>query len=336
MEIACQPRARDRRPARARRADRRPGRRAPPVLDGRVGDARAASCASASPSCPSRSTSTRPATCGRVLDGARPETVVVGSHLDSVPNGGWLDGALGVMAALEVLRALAAAGTPPVHGGARRLGRRGGRALRPQPVRLARPLPGRSTPTPCATCATPDGDAARGRACASTASTSTAPRGRRAAARRARLPRAAHRAGPGAREPRASRSARCSAPSASSATASIFRGQAAHAGSTPIDQRRDSFLAAARFALELREVAPSPRRRLHGRRRRAASRASSPRSPGETALLRRPAPPRRRRAGRDARRDAQAPPRAPPTAEGCTVEWEPHLADRADPVRRRR
>jgi allantoate deiminase len=35
-------------------------------------------------------------------------TVAVGSHLDSVPNGGWLDGALGVMAALEVLRAAAA------------------------------------------------------------------------------------------------------------------------------------------------------------------------------------------------------------------------------------
>jgi hydantoinase/carbamoylase family amidase len=37
--------------------------------------------------------------------------VVVGSHLDSVPNGGWLDGALGVFAALEVLRTAA---RPPV------------------------------------------------------------------------------------------------------------------------------------------------------------------------------------------------------------------------------
>jgi N-carbamoyl-L-amino-acid hydrolase len=47
------------------------------------------------------------------LAGARPETVVIGSHVDSVPNGGWLDGALGVMAALETLRTIAAAGTPP-------------------------------------------------------------------------------------------------------------------------------------------------------------------------------------------------------------------------------
>jgi N-carbamoyl-L-amino-acid hydrolase len=33
--------------------------------------------------------------------------VIVGSHLDSVPDGGWLDGALGVVAGLEVMRALA-------------------------------------------------------------------------------------------------------------------------------------------------------------------------------------------------------------------------------------
>jgi allantoate deiminase len=41
------------------------------------------------------------------LPGARRETVVIGSHLDSVPGGGWLDGAYGVMCALEVLRTLA-------------------------------------------------------------------------------------------------------------------------------------------------------------------------------------------------------------------------------------
>jgi allantoate deiminase len=33
--------------------------------------------------------------------------VVIGGHLDSVPNGGWLDGALNVIGGLEVLRALA-------------------------------------------------------------------------------------------------------------------------------------------------------------------------------------------------------------------------------------
>jgi N-carbamoyl-L-amino-acid hydrolase len=49
-----------------------------------------------------------------VLRGDRPDMLVIGSHLDSVPKGGWLDGALGVMAGLELLRTLAAGGTPPV------------------------------------------------------------------------------------------------------------------------------------------------------------------------------------------------------------------------------
>src|SRR5437588_6162518 len=47
------------------------------------------------------------------LPGASTKTVIVGSHLDSVPNGGWLDGCLGVLAALEALR-MHAASTPPV------------------------------------------------------------------------------------------------------------------------------------------------------------------------------------------------------------------------------
>jgi N-carbamoyl-L-amino-acid hydrolase len=47
------------------------------------------------------------------LPGASDRTVIIGSHLDSVPNGGWLDGALGVMAGLEALRMFATA-RPPV------------------------------------------------------------------------------------------------------------------------------------------------------------------------------------------------------------------------------
>ncbi|HEY8639123.1 MAG TPA: hypothetical protein VIL53_01310, partial [Solirubrobacterales bacterium] len=38
------------------------------------------------------------------LEGEQEPALAVGSHLDSVPQGGWLDGALGVMAALGVLR----------------------------------------------------------------------------------------------------------------------------------------------------------------------------------------------------------------------------------------
>jgi hydantoinase/carbamoylase family amidase len=49
------------------------------------------------------------------LPGASPKSLVLGSHLDSVPNGGWLDGALGVVTALEVLTAIArdTNGRPP-------------------------------------------------------------------------------------------------------------------------------------------------------------------------------------------------------------------------------
>lgn len=38
------------------------------------------------------------------LPGDGDETVIIGGHLDSVPNGGWLDGALGMMAGLGALR----------------------------------------------------------------------------------------------------------------------------------------------------------------------------------------------------------------------------------------
>jgi acetylornithine deacetylase/succinyl-diaminopimelate desuccinylase-like protein len=40
--------------------------------------------------------------------------VIVGSHVDSVPAGGWLDGALGVFTAVEALRTQAESGPPPV------------------------------------------------------------------------------------------------------------------------------------------------------------------------------------------------------------------------------
>jgi N-carbamoyl-L-amino-acid hydrolase len=40
--------------------------------------------------------------------------LLIGGHLDSVPNGGWLDGCLNVIAGAEVFRRLAEAGTPPV------------------------------------------------------------------------------------------------------------------------------------------------------------------------------------------------------------------------------
>jgi N-carbamoyl-L-amino-acid hydrolase len=50
------------------------------------------------------------------LQGDSERVLILGSHLDSVPNGGWLDGSLGVLAAFEVLRGLSEDfhGRPPL------------------------------------------------------------------------------------------------------------------------------------------------------------------------------------------------------------------------------
>src|SRR5437588_8795954 len=48
------------------------------------------------------------------LRGASDRVVLIGGHIDSVPNGGWLDGALNVMAGVEVMRRLAEEGEPAV------------------------------------------------------------------------------------------------------------------------------------------------------------------------------------------------------------------------------
>jgi N-carbamoyl-L-amino-acid hydrolase len=50
------------------------------------------------------------------LQGESDRGLILGSHLDSVPNGGWLDGCLGVMAGLEVLRGFSERfdGRPPL------------------------------------------------------------------------------------------------------------------------------------------------------------------------------------------------------------------------------
>ncbi len=50
------------------------------------------------------------------LRGESEKALLLGGHLDSVPNGGWLDGSLGVLASLEVMRRIAEEfnGKPPV------------------------------------------------------------------------------------------------------------------------------------------------------------------------------------------------------------------------------
>jgi N-carbamoyl-L-amino-acid hydrolase len=48
------------------------------------------------------------------LAGESERALLIGGHIDSVPNGGWLDGCLNVLAGAEVLRRLASEGRPPI------------------------------------------------------------------------------------------------------------------------------------------------------------------------------------------------------------------------------
>jgi N-carbamoyl-L-amino-acid hydrolase len=48
------------------------------------------------------------------LPGASERALLIGGHMDSVPNGGWLDGCLNVLAGVEVLRRIADEGPPPL------------------------------------------------------------------------------------------------------------------------------------------------------------------------------------------------------------------------------
>jgi len=48
------------------------------------------------------------------LRGRSERALLIGGHIDSVPNGGWLDGALNLLAGVEVLRRIAEQGEPPL------------------------------------------------------------------------------------------------------------------------------------------------------------------------------------------------------------------------------
>ena len=195
--------------------------------------------------------------------------LALGSHLDSVPDGGWLDGALGVIAALGVLRSYVDAGErPPATsssstGPTRRAPASAAACSAARPSRATLDLDDgpRADATPTAT---------RCRRCwPRTASTSTGSRGRRAPRAPRRLPRAAHRAGPAARG-RGLALAAVDGCVGVERHASSSRGQAAHAGTTPMDMRRDAGLAAARPRWRSSAI---PARTVASRRPAAAPRA---------------------------------------------------------------
>jgi hydantoinase/carbamoylase family amidase len=187
------------------------------------------------------------------LPGRSPAALILGGHLDSVPNGGWLDGALDVVAALEVLRRLAADGTP-------KLTVRLVSWADEEGARFGRSLFGSS-----AASGTMDPDLLRGLSDRDGVTLPEALAGcgvdlHRALDCRRQLEHAAAylelhiEQGPVLE--------RLDLPLGVvlgtfgvERHAIRFRGQSAHAGSTPMDARRDAFAAAARLALEVREIA---------------------------------------------------------------------------------
>ena len=188
------------------------------------------------------------------LPGLRPDTVIIGSHIDSVPNGGWLDGALGVLAGVEALRRYGGT-TPPVTLALVDFADEEG-------ARFSRSLLGSS--------------GASGSLVPDTVRNLTDWQGGRLADALAehgvdvdRMPEA--RQALEARRPRAYLELHIEQGpvlEASGKSTGVvigtygverhvlrFVGQAAHSGSTPIAMRRDAFLAAAETALACREIA---------------------------------------------------------------------------------
>jgi N-carbamoyl-L-amino-acid hydrolase len=188
------------------------------------------------------------------LRGDSDDALLIGGHIDSVPNGGWLDGALNVMAGVEVLRRIAEEGAPPV-------------TVRlvnwadEEGARFGRSLFGSSA----AAGSMADQDELRMRRDAGGAALPDV-----LAAHAVELDRALE-----ARRQLENAAAYLElhieqGPVLESLDLPLgvvlgtfgverhqitFRGQAAHAGSTPMDKRRDALAGAAKLELEIREIA---------------------------------------------------------------------------------
>ena len=190
------------------------------------------------------------------LEGAREPALALGSHVDSVPGGGWLDGALGVMAALGVLRAWSTAGERPPRtltlvDWADEEGARFGRSLFGSSVFSG-------TLDPAAVRELHDAD---GRVFAEVLAENGVELDRvsQAASRRERLS--------GYLELHIEQGPVLDAEGFAAAAVSgcsgveryrfHFDGQASHAGTTPMDSRRDAGLAAAEVMLRVEEIGRS-------------------------------------------------------------------------------
>jgi N-carbamoyl-L-amino-acid hydrolase len=188
------------------------------------------------------------------LRGGSEKALLIGGHIDSVPNGGWLDGALNVMAGVEVLRRIAEDGEPP-------LTVRLVNWADEEGARFGRSLFGSSA----AAGSMADQDELRARTDADGTPLPDALSGHgvdldRALEARRQLENAAAylelhiEQGP-VLESLDLPLGVVLGTFGVERNEITFRGQAAHAGSTPMDKRRDALAAAAKLALEIREIA---------------------------------------------------------------------------------
>ncbi|HEY7795046.1 MAG TPA: Zn-dependent hydrolase [Gaiellaceae bacterium] len=188
------------------------------------------------------------------LPGESERALVLGGHLDSVPNGGWLDGALNVVAASEVLRRIGEEGTPPVTvrlvSWADEEGARFGRSLfgssaaagsmaDQDELRALQDANGVSLPDAIAGFGVELDSALDARSeLANAAAYLELHIEQGPVLESLGLPLGPVLGTFGVERHRIT-----------------WRGQAAHAGSTPMDQRRDALAGAAKLALEIREIA---------------------------------------------------------------------------------
>ncbi len=188
------------------------------------------------------------------LRGESERAVLMGGHIDSVPNGGWLDGCLNVVAAVEVLRRITEEGTPPVTvrlvNWADEEGARFGRSLfgssaaagsmaDQDELRELKDRDGVALPDALREHGVELDSALGARSQLETAAAYLELHIEQGPVLESLdLPLGAVLGTFGVERHRIT-----------------WRGQAAHAGSTPMDQRRDALAGAAKLALELREIA---------------------------------------------------------------------------------
>jgi hydantoinase/carbamoylase family amidase len=188
------------------------------------------------------------------LRGRSEKELLIGGHLDSVPNGGWLDGALNVVAGAEVFRRIAEEGEPPVTvrlvSWADEEGARFGRSLFGSSAAAGsmrdqdelRELTDRDG------ISLPEAIGAHG------VDLDRATESRRQLENAAAYLELHIEQGPVLESMDLPLGAVLGTYGVERHRVT-WRGQAAHAGSTPMDQRRDALAGAARLALELREIA---------------------------------------------------------------------------------